>query len=323
MHHYSVHGDFDLQNYFSANVYFVQCLGMFGKLGVNLFVLISGYFLCTSKFNWKRLLRIELQVLFYSATIGILFFIFLPQKIGVKSLIKCFFPLLKSQYWFYTTYFVLVCLSPYINIFIKAAKKDDLQKLILCLSFLWVILPFVPKFDALEYSNLVWFIFLYIIASYIRLYGEQINIKNSIVGIFALISFLLVILSVLCFDLLGLWNKMFFEKYNYFKPQNSLLIFACSVFTFLFFSKLKMKQNKFINLISSATFGVYLIHDNNFVRPFLWVDLFKNATYLDTSSIYLHAIINIVLVYVVCTVIDLLRQLAIKCIKKIMHISKK
>ena len=46
-HHFVVHGKFDLTASFSKNIFFLQSLSMFGKLGVNLFVLISGYFSCT------------------------------------------------------------------------------------------------------------------------------------------------------------------------------------------------------------------------------------------------------------------------------------
>ena len=45
-HHFVVHGNFDLISSFSKNVFFLQSLSMFGKFGVNLFVLISGYFSC-------------------------------------------------------------------------------------------------------------------------------------------------------------------------------------------------------------------------------------------------------------------------------------
>lgn len=74
MHHYSVHGGFDFMIPFNLNLYFVQCLDMGGKLGVNLFVLISGYFLCRSEFRLKRIIKLELEVIFYSLIIGLLFY---------------------------------------------------------------------------------------------------------------------------------------------------------------------------------------------------------------------------------------------------------
>lgn len=43
-----------------------------GKLGVNIFVLISGYFLINSKFKTKKVIKLWLQVVFYSVLIMII-----------------------------------------------------------------------------------------------------------------------------------------------------------------------------------------------------------------------------------------------------------
>lgn len=87
MHHYSVHGGFDFMSPFSLRLYFVQCLAMGGKLGVNVFVLVSGYFLCKSNFKWQRLIKLELEVIFYSCIIGVIFFIFFPERESLKNLL--------------------------------------------------------------------------------------------------------------------------------------------------------------------------------------------------------------------------------------------
>ena len=67
-----------------------------------------------------------------------------------------------------------------------------------------------------------------------------------------------------------------------------------------------------INIVASATFGVYLIHDNAIIRNLLWLDVFKNAQYQDSMFLIPYSIIVIAIVYVVCTAIDLLRQYIIE-----------
>ena len=62
--HYVYHAGFDFLAPFSPRLYFIQCIDMGGNLGVNLFVLISGYFLCKSTFKWQKIIKLELQVLF-------------------------------------------------------------------------------------------------------------------------------------------------------------------------------------------------------------------------------------------------------------------
>ena len=80
----------------------------------------------------------------------------------------------------------------------------------------------------------------------------------------------------------------------------------------MMFRNLKIGYHKWINLIASATFGVYLIHDNPIVRPFLWQTVFRNASYQETSLIVPYSIGAACLVYAVCTVIDLLRQVTVE-----------
>ena len=162
MHHYSVHGGFDFMIPFSMKLYFVQCLDMGGKLGVNLFVLISGYFLCKSDFKWKRIIKLEVEVIFYSILIGVIFHFLMPERESIKDLIKELTPLRTGSYCFYNTYFVMVLFAPFINKFLVSLEKTDLKKLLFLMSVLWVLIPVLPKVGALQMSNLGWFIFLYL-----------------------------------------------------------------------------------------------------------------------------------------------------------------
>ena len=73
-HHFSVHGNFDLRNMLVGNNIWLQFLATGGKIGVNIFVMISGYFLISSKnIETKKVLKLLAQILFYSVIIFILF----------------------------------------------------------------------------------------------------------------------------------------------------------------------------------------------------------------------------------------------------------
>lgn len=76
--------------------------------------------------------------------------------------------------------------------------------------------------------------------------------------------------------------------------------------------KFKIKHHRWINIAASATFGVYLIHDNNYMRHFLWIDFFNNANYQDSLLLIPYSIIVVIMVYVSCTAIELLRQYTIE-----------
>lgn len=54
---------------FSANGLFLRIIDSFAYVAVNCFVLISGYFLCTSKFKLRKLVVVLVQAIFYSVAI--------------------------------------------------------------------------------------------------------------------------------------------------------------------------------------------------------------------------------------------------------------
>ena len=80
-----------------------------------------------------------------------------------------------------------------------------------------------------------------------------------------------------------------------------------SVLMFLGFSRIDIGYSKIINIISPAMFGVYLIHENSYVRPFLWKRLFKISLYADTSILIPYSIFVILCVFFGCTIIELIR----------------
>ena len=49
----------------SANTIFLRLFGAWGKTGINCFMLITGYFMCTSKITFRKYLKLLLQVYFY------------------------------------------------------------------------------------------------------------------------------------------------------------------------------------------------------------------------------------------------------------------
>lgn len=54
------------QNILSANTTFYSLFGAWGKTGINCFVLITGYFMCTSKISLRKFLKLFLWVITYT-----------------------------------------------------------------------------------------------------------------------------------------------------------------------------------------------------------------------------------------------------------------
>lgn len=312
-HHFAVHGGFDwsIQNSLSISHFWYNLIFMGGKIGVDVFVLISGFFLIKNndyKFNFKRIFKFWGQLFFYSIIISIIFSFMGIIHLEVKDYIRIFFPISFSGWWFASTYFVLYLIHPFLNKLLYALDKKQYQKLLVLLVICWSV---IPTFITSEYegNNLLWFITLYCISGYARIHGfnPKFNAKHYLMLFLVIAS--LTYLSSIAFVILGIKYSIFASHSTYFYGQNKLSVLLISLTLFMTFINIKMKYHKWINVIASATFGVYLIHENGYIRTFLWNDVFKNNQFQESLMLIPYSIICVVVVYVICTIIDLLRQM--------------
>jgi len=67
-HHYVVNSGFHSLydfNHITGNMIFLQLFGFAGKIGINCFVFITGYFMIKSQFKFQKLLKLYLEIKFY------------------------------------------------------------------------------------------------------------------------------------------------------------------------------------------------------------------------------------------------------------------
>lgn len=313
--HYGLHGFKTIEMTYSLNRYIVGALSLGGKVGVSCFILISGYFIVNSKFTIRKLIKLLGEVWFYSVGIGLLFlFVLTPvDPISWKDIIKMFVPVGYTQYWFVTDYIMIMLLSPVLNLTISIIPKKMYEKLLIILTLLWSISPSLIS-ATYGYTDLGWLIVLYFFAAYIKKYINTDNCNSYKHFVIAVISYSLIVLSSVCFIYLGDITNIDLFKNNIgrFSAQNSPLVLITSIELLIAFLKIKPKSNRIINLLASAAFGIYLIHDNNIVRHYLWIKVLRNPEFYFSKYLILHAIFSIAVVYCVCTLIDILRQYTIE-----------
>ena len=295
-HHLVTHGGYLSESVSSVNQGFMNSM-IGGKLGVNLFVLISGYFLCKSKFKFSKLIKLMFEILFYSFFIYIVFVATGTVEFSVKEFFCSIFPISTNAYWFMTCYVVMYVLSPFIN---KVLNSSSKKECLLLICFLLVFQTIIPLAGFSYLSNVAWFITLYLIAGFLRLYPTKIADHKWLNIIVFCVSYLCIALFNVFLNI-SLWNA------------TSIVCLICAVSLFNVFKNIKKPINsKFINVVASATLGVYLIHDNNYVRGWLWQTLLKCPDMAGEWFFPLFAIGAMVGVYVVCTLIDLVRIDAIE-----------
>lgn len=303
---------------FTINYYIVWVLEAIGYVGVDCYVLISGYFLIQSKFSWKKVLGLIAEVWFYS--VAILMCLIATQQ-GIyspKQILNAFLPISTRQYWFMTDYIILYILSPFINVGLQNLDKKQFKKLLLILIFLFSIWDVFPgeQLGVQKGYSLYWLIAVYSIGAYIRLYnGGQTRIWKMlyvvcIVGMLAS----KVVISVCAKIIPGV-----IVYSNIFYGHSSIFVIGAAVSLFMLFKDLKNRDTKFekwILKISPLTFGVYLIHMNENLAKVYWGQL-KNILDVNSGGVFLWYVVSTIVVFLISIIIDQIRNTGVKQIKRI------
>lgn len=94
-HHYIVNSGviqvINESNSFEIKNIIALCCGGYGKIAINIFVLITGYFMCKSKFKISKWLKLYLEILFYKLLFYFIFLGFGYESYDVISFIRKIF----------------------------------------------------------------------------------------------------------------------------------------------------------------------------------------------------------------------------------------
>ncbi len=240
-------------------------------IAVNIFVLISAYFLVKSKFKIKKLLALWLQVLFYGIAFYLISCAIDSSNFGV-GFVFYLAPITSNAFWFITAYLLLYLISPFLNIILNNASKKQLTILVVGIFILDYLatrfgINAIVNFNS-GYS-LIWFMFLYILGGYLRLY--PLKIKKI---------WLLLIYLVSTFALWGMtfiennvYTAIFYNPLEYTSP----LVLLNSICALMLFKDIKIKSkfwHTLICFISSCTFGIYLFQESA-IKPYLYFNILK------------------------------------------------
>lgn len=268
------------------------CIG-----SVDTFVLISGWF--GIKFSKKSLESFIFQCIFFSWGIYFLFVIIGWTNFSLSSLTTSLF--VKNQ-WFVLSYLGLFILSPALNALVNTNRQKHLQVLS-GLFLLELIYDFLSKDTTMFNSgySVLHFLFLYLLARYVRLYGEEYTYYRKSGYIFILIiSFI----SLAQFLIIKNCNLPIMRLCTYTSPA-IILAAICLVITF---SKLKI-ESRIINTTASGCFAVYLFH----THPLILIHYtnWAREIYLTNSNwVYLYKISFFIIIwFIIAVLLDFIRRM--------------
>lgn len=320
-HHYVIHsGILPLckDNYLSANSIFFHLLGMWGKIGINCFVMITGYYMCKSDISLRKFLKLLFEIEFYRITIYIIFAIVGKDAFSITNIAYTLFPFRNIGYLFVPAFMLFYLTIPYLNILIKNLTRKTHLYLLCLLLFTYTFLSSFPG-CSVSFNYVTWFIVLYLTAAFIRLYPPSLSKQKFINTDFKLGLFS----TVLCiiFSVTSVLITLFInERYNmdknpfrYVMDSNVVMAFFTSVSSFYLAKSVKIPYNKFINLVGGSTFGVLLIHDgNSYMRHWLWKDSIQASDIFNSTHFIIYSLIIVISIFTLCIIVDRLRILFIE-----------
>ncbi len=305
-HHFFVHGGFSYADGNLCNRIFLLFFGSGGKIGVSVFLLISGYFLIKGGFHIRKLIRYVLQIWTYSlAILGVAFFLHIWSG-STREWIRYVLPL-GYMNWFAHYYLLLFLFVPFLNVMLLHFDKILYKRFLLLGFFLWYLIPTVTGLVGMRLdmgaSLLLDFFYLYALGAFIRLYGQEYRMKNAMSKA-ALGYAAIVLLDFLItkFPLRHIKGHLF-----YFAELNSVLVLGVAVCLFLAFKQLRIGHSQWINRIAATTFGIYLLHDNDLLRKWIWQDTLQVSQFYTSEWFPLYAIGIVLFVFCVCGILDFLR----------------
>lgn len=310
---------------FNSTSYVAWLLEAFAIVAVNVYVLITGYFMCESNRKPRRLIEIVCQVLWYTllipvvlAVLGVVEF----NSFDTYDWLRFIFPVHMKHYWFVTAYVILMLFVPFLN----AGIQHMSQKQMAFSTALLTVYQTLPKsvlpvkFTDDEAGNhVLWLVCLYLIAAYIRKYGIPFftSLKKSLLcyvgGAMCIFASLLVMRAV--YFKLDAFGESLSFGYHY----NHILCLFASVSLFYVFKHWEFQDVVVSRLVGKAapyTFGVYLIHEHILVRDlwpqWLYVEPTENVIVFVFSLIW-----KVSLVLIIGLILDWLRGLVFMRISRL------
>lgn len=211
-------------------------------IGVNVFILISGFF--TIKLNLRKVLYLWYTCAFYEL-FCLIVKVLIGEAVSFKDCLKVILSL--DNGWFMPTYLALMLLSPILNLFIIKSSKKDLLFTLFCLLLCNCYLGYMRnKLNNPDGFSLLNFVNLYFIGAYIRQY-----LLSDAIPFLRIFS--IYILSTCVIFIMSLHKGGIFA-FSY----NSPFVLLASISFFCFFAKKMDFKSEIVNKGAQYAFPIFL-----------------------------------------------------------------
>lgn len=262
IHHFLTHGAYPSIFDVNASLTLADSVALFLNgfvyIGVNCFLLISGYFGIKCKF--KSLANLLITCVFYSV-VGYFFHLYIDHQTLGRSVLRSVFFLKYCNWWFVKCYIGLWLCAPILNKAIEHFSEREYQLSLFLLTIATVYLGNIREvafFDMNGYS-IFHFVFVYMIGGYIKRYVSMDYIRNHkkmVLSIFIMSA--------------SIWGGMSIAAHSYLIPYwkipsyNNLFLLLASISFFCMFAISEIRSIV-VNKIAMSAFPVYLMQEHVYI----------------------------------------------------------
>lgn len=256
LHHYCVNsGLTDLMDPYNltGNTILIQFLSFGGKVGVNIFFLIFGYFMIESQMRWSKVVQLIFQIFSINLFVW-LFLSVLGYRYGWRDYMEMIPLLFSIPTSFISSYVVIYLLTPVINKGLHVLNRKDFNYLLIILLGYFCIAGTFLHQNTWHYLG--WAFTVYCVGGYIRKYHLiSINCKFGwlSIGLLVLLWGIILVFDYLAAAFTFVPDSMW--QYAI-ADANKITVFALAVAIFMYFAKLRIPYYKSINYIGGGFVSV-------------------------------------------------------------------
>lgn len=307
---------------FSANYFCAWTTEIANYCCVNCYAMITGYVFLNGKYRYTNLAMLWLQVALYSVLGTAIFYFAFPGSVTNLELLRSAFPVSMRHFWFFSAYFAMFLMIPFMNRAIHAMTRKQAKVLCAALLVLFSVTPVFMYFDpygAYNGYSAIWLMVMYILGACIRKFDFGARIP----------SWVLVMSNVLAVafgvGLHMLYRSETIPLLSRIMTNASVMsqtfpgIVVCGISWMLLFTRVRVTSPKLITLVkllSPLTFGIYIIHTQEQVSDLIFRklplrDLASYPTVLMMAAVFL----TVTVLFIVCAAIDKLRLTLFQALK--------
>ncbi len=302
--------------------WFLEALAI---VAVNVYMLLSGYFVSTGKFKLSRLLKLWLQLEFYSLAVGgiaIAAQLVSDGEVNTYFLLGLIFPVSMGHYWFMTAYIYLYILLALIGPILDKLEKKQwhviLGLLFTVFSLVKSVVPVRFELDELGYDCL-WYLCMFLLGAYIRRYGLPV-LTGKIRGILAYVGGAALIFAgtmVMRRVYLATGSLSYILKFLYDYNHILNVIAALGLFAWFLHMQVPGGLGALAGKLAPYTLGVYLLHENQAIR-YLWPKWLGAEAVNTVPGLLVHTLITCVIVFVAGIAVDKFRTIIMAGLHKVL-----